>query len=281
MRERSHRGTGRLSVLLLAAVLLPAAARAAAPVGSITVQLNAAHYAGASVSGVGTTLWRVADRVGEGYVPVPDCKNSGADLGQLHNAGEQAAAAKVLADFLAGAQIAGVSASTDSAGKAYFPNLDGGLYLLKVADCPGGTTAPFLVALPLGRPDGTGWLYDVTAEPKGNPYPEDPPTTPPPKVTPTPTPTPQVTPSPTPEVTPTPTPEVTQTPVPEATPAPTPEVTPSPAPSPTPTPGDGGLPQTGQHGPGIWLCAAGGLLLVTGGTARLYGDKKKGRHGEP
>ncbi|MEG2455528.1 MAG: hypothetical protein RSC08_04665, partial [Oscillospiraceae bacterium] len=228
MRERSRNEIRRLSLLLLAAVLLPAAARAATTTGSITVQLNAAHYGGASVSSVGTTLWRVADCVGEGYALVPDCKNSGADLERLHTAEKQSAAAKTLSDFLAGGQVPGAVDTTDRDGKAYFPNLDTGLYLLKVADCPGGTTDPFLVPVPLGLPDGSGWLYDVTAEPKGNPYPEHPPTTPPPRVTPTPPPSPEVTPTPT--LMPTPTPEVTPTPT------PTPEVTPVPTPTPSSSP---------------------------------------------
>ncbi|MEG2679891.1 MAG: hypothetical protein RR949_08100, partial [Oscillospiraceae bacterium] len=126
----SHNGIRRLSLLLLAAVLLPIAAQSAQPKGSITVQLNAAHYGGASVSAVGTTLWRVADRVGEGYVLVPDCADSGADLAHLHTAEKQAAAAKTLADFLAGAQISGASDTTDADGKAHFPDLATGLYLL-------------------------------------------------------------------------------------------------------------------------------------------------------
>ncbi|MFL6061826.1 MAG: SpaH/EbpB family LPXTG-anchored major pilin [Marmoricola sp.] len=68
------------------------------------------------------------------------------------------------------AAAAGSPVATDAAGEASLSGLPLGLYLVSETSWPAGTTpsAPFVVAVPQTRTEGTGWQYDIDVYPKNS-----------------------------------------------------------------------------------------------------------------
>lgn len=164
MQERHHNRIWILPLLLLVTLLVSTQV-AAAESGSITVKLNSGEHA--SVAGVEVTLWRVGESVVGSYVLLSDYVGSGVKINNLNTAQEQAAAASDLTTFIEKNRLLGIKCVTNSRGEALFSNLSVGLYLLRVTSTVGECIAkPFLVPMPLEKPDGSGWNYEVIAEPK-------------------------------------------------------------------------------------------------------------------
>jgi hypothetical protein len=107
------------------------------------------------------------------------------------------AAATVLRAFALSNNIAGTATrATDSNGAASFGDLEAALYLVAQTGSVSGyyDLNPFLLSVPMGNAEGTGWEYDIVSAPKtqivprpsGPYYPptDPPPEDPPPVVTP-------------------------------------------------------------------------------------------------
>ncbi|MEG1447398.1 MAG: pilin N-terminal domain-containing protein [Ruthenibacterium sp.] len=183
MQKRHHSKRWIFPLVLIAALSLSVVTYAAAPLGSITVQLCAAAGSPAPLSATAVTVRRVADCVGEKYVLTPDYAASDIALHTLSNtAQKQAEAAQKLTLFAEKKHLSGTQIKTDAAGVAVFSNLDTGMYLVQIADVKsGGFTAktdPFFVTIPLCAPDGASWIYNVTAQPKRAAYADETPLSP-------------------------------------------------------------------------------------------------------
>ncbi|MCF0151633.1 MAG: Cna B-type domain-containing protein, partial [Firmicutes bacterium] len=126
-------------------------------------------------------------------------------------------------------KLKAVVKDADSRGEVSFSDLSLGLYLVAQKGTVSGyyATAPFVVSLPMADPEGSGWLYEVSAAPKVEAKPTRP-VTPPPYIPPDTPSTPPETPT-TPPETPTTPPETPPTTPPE-TPT-TPPQTPPAAPA--------------------------------------------------
>ncbi|MDR2703471.1 MAG: SpaH/EbpB family LPXTG-anchored major pilin [Cellulomonadaceae bacterium] len=59
--------------------------------------------------------------------------------------------------------------TTDASGQVVFTPLPQGLYYIRESNSPADVDpgAPFFVTVPMTNPEGTGWMYDVYAYPKG------------------------------------------------------------------------------------------------------------------
>lgn len=99
------------------------------------------------------------------FVPVAAFEGCGADLGDL---GSDTLAAELAAWVDAQGLKADAQVATDAQGRAVFPKLACGLYLVEQAGGAEGfsTLEPFAVSVPMTSADGSGWVYDVAANPK-------------------------------------------------------------------------------------------------------------------
>lgn len=161
----------RLFSLLLAVTLLLAVSAAAyaheAPDLSRPGSIQITMHQGETVVGGGTlTLYRVgAVREDDGnysFVLTGDFTGCGEALTEVQSAG----LAKKLAQYARNHSLTGTTKTIGTDGKASFPELEPGLYLLVQNKAAGGYQAaePFLVSVPLLE-DGR-YLYDVDASPK-------------------------------------------------------------------------------------------------------------------
>lgn len=162
----------RVVLAALAALLIATAAAEFDPsaVGSISVRIHTAE--GANVEGAHIALYRVGEPVVKDanltFEPNKDFKGSGETLADLSADG--------LADRLwRFAQKNGVkpAAEGDTAkdGTLTLKGVTAGLYVVAqegFAQGKGGFTEiePFAVSMPMTNSEGTGWTYEITAQPK-------------------------------------------------------------------------------------------------------------------
>ena len=159
--------------------------------GSITVQLQSKETTPAPIAGGQVSLYKVATVASKNglleYTYTSDFAGCGMALDDLR-------AAQLPEQLMAWAdqeQVPALAQKTTGAdGKAVFDNLDMALYLVRQNGAVGGywPMDPFVVALPMTNAAGTGWDYDVLAQPKVVPTP--------PYVPPTPSPDPDIDPDP-------------------------------------------------------------------------------------
>lgn len=145
-------------------VLLPVCT-AAAQTGSVTVRMI---HQGEAVPGGSITLYRIATLSYDGrYLPEPQLEGCGVDL----NSALTPASAEKLADYAAQRGLRGQTLSLGPEGKAVFPGLDTGLYLLVQKEAGRGylPVEPFFVGIP--QRIGGELVYDVEAGPKCAPQP--------------------------------------------------------------------------------------------------------------
>lgn len=142
--------------------------------GSITIQLDDLDT---EFSGVVFACYKVADAdvdVNLRWGMAPELAGLPLDLNELETAEDYQDAANLLASEISGTSIAGQQVKTDASGKAVFPSLEQGVYLLVQADTASyGTVEPFLIGIPYME-DGSEWVYDVQTETKGEPLSEKP-----------------------------------------------------------------------------------------------------------
>lgn len=101
------------------------------------------------------------------WVPADGFEGLASDFFDLETAEDMQKAARVLEEMTASANLSGSQVKTDSAGKAVFEALDQGVYLITQKDTANyGIVEPFLVFLPYTL-EGTQWVYDVSAQVKG------------------------------------------------------------------------------------------------------------------
>lgn len=236
-----------LSVLLMFCVLTMNASAAYGPdlsrAGSISITMT---YQSEPISGGSLTLYRVADvyvtnGVNYSFRYTGDYKNCSVYLSNLGHS----STAWSLAEYTRENHISGTKIWIDDSGKAYFPDLELGLYLLVQEDAADGYNIvnPFLVTVP-GRENGS-YVYDVDASPKMALEPMDPP------------------------------PEETDPPPPEETDPPPEETDPPPEETDPPPPDIPELPQTGLTKWPIPVLAVMGLLLVVLGWYLCIVGRKK------
>lgn len=142
--------------------------------GSITVNLDDLDT---EFSGVAFTCYKVAD-VNAGvnllWDIAPELAAVPLDLNELETAEDYQEAANLLASEIGNTSITGQHVTTDASGKAVFPSLEQGVYLLVQTDKASyGTVEPFLIGIPYME-DGSEWVYDVQTETKGEPLSEKP-----------------------------------------------------------------------------------------------------------
>lgn len=136
--------------------------------GSITVSPQSGQSLGTSL-----TLYRVADVVvddaDQKYELTSDFADSAADLTSLD---DSAGLAQTLYEYAQAKKLSGESKDVSGDGTVKFENLPLGLYLIvqEAASVGGSVVNPFLVSVPAANEDETGWIYDVTADPKAESY---------------------------------------------------------------------------------------------------------------
>ena len=175
-----------LGMLLLALVCASAEELDLSRTGSIALELTGEN--GQVVSGGSFRLYRVgAPAIRENnlvFDRTADFAESGVSLEDL----SKSALAEQLAAYVETARPAPLAtASADAKGKVQFSGLECGLYLVMQQPQKGDTYEPmtaFLASIPMTDPEGTRWLYDVSAKPKVEIKPA-------PSVTPGPTPGPE------------------------------------------------------------------------------------------
>lgn len=151
--------------------------------GSITVNLQDIEtQETTNKSGVELTLYKVADiDTTNNYIEfklVSELKDSefldGIDMNAITTGEANLEAAQKLEDAVLDAELQAIDVQyTDVDGVAVFDDngegkkLDQGMYLLQQTNANAyGVISPMLVAIPY-MTDGTNWIYDVVAEPKG------------------------------------------------------------------------------------------------------------------
>ena len=178
--------------------------------GSITVQLQSGEEDHTPIAGAKLSVYKVATVASKQglltYTYTPDFDGCGMSLEDLQ-ADQLAEQLMAWADQKQ--RVALADATTGDDGKAQFAKLEMGLYLVRQQNTVSGYGAmePFVVALPMTNAAGTGWDYEVLAQPKASVIPPYIPPTPgpDPKPDPEPEPTPDPTPNPDPDQPPTPT----------------------------------------------------------------------------
>lgn len=136
--------------------------------GSITVYMQ---YQNAPVAGGRMELYLVGefreDAGAYSFVPAGDFSDCGLELGEFGSdesvSGETAAKLRQYADK---SGLTGIAMQIGSDGKAFFGDLEPGMYLLVQKASASGyvNVSPFLVSVPL--PEDEGYLYEITASPK-------------------------------------------------------------------------------------------------------------------
>lgn len=134
--------------------------------GSITVDMV---HQGTPVAGLELLLYRVGSLGNGNYINFildASLRDSGVDLNALTTAEASRAAADTLAKLVRESGIVPVSAVTDEKGRAVFPNLEQGMYLMVEKNIDEKVSiSPLLAAIPYME-DGENWIYDITAAPK-------------------------------------------------------------------------------------------------------------------
>ena len=155
-----------ISLILLLMTIFAATTVFAVGSGSITIALHESGGQG-TVYGASFQLYKVADADMSGinlrYTLTDAFAGSSEKLNNLDQS-----TAKSLAQYAQDKKIKGKTASADKSGKVSFNGLDNGLYLLVQEGTAKGyyAASPFLVSIPMTDPEGTGWIYDVDANPK-------------------------------------------------------------------------------------------------------------------
>lgn len=136
--------------------------------GSITVTMRSGSKI---VAGGELTAYRVGRVADDGdynysFVPTGVFTDWGTDFGDLNSAEQCEKTAKSLADYVKKQKITGMVKTIGKDGKATFPQLEQGLYLLVQTKAASGYSAvtPFLVSVPYLK-DGR-YIYDVDASSK-------------------------------------------------------------------------------------------------------------------
>ncbi len=159
-------------VLLGLSVSVPALAMPAidtSKVGSITINVESAYGA---VSGVGFSVYQVANVTSSGSYTLTTGANgfsgSGVVLSSLTTASLAEKAAKKLKNYAVANSITGSSGTTNASGTVAFTDLTLGYYLVVQTTTVGADTIsnPFLVAVPMKNTAETDWIYDVVSYPK-------------------------------------------------------------------------------------------------------------------
>lgn len=159
-------------VLLGLSVSVPALAMPAidtSKVGSITINVESAYGA---VSGVGFSVYQVANVTSSGSYTLTAGANgfsgSGVVLSSLTTASLAEKAAKKLKNYAVANSITGSSGTTNASGTVAFTDLTLGYYLVVQTTTVGADTIsdPFLVAVPMKNTAETDWIYDVVSYPK-------------------------------------------------------------------------------------------------------------------
>lgn len=174
-RRLMRRAACGLLTVLLPLLAVPMAAFAVSPIDlSRTASLTITEIASNTsqpVPGLELTIYRVAalsDNTGSNFTLTPDFSACGVSVGDLDTAEKQQAASKTVEDYIGLHSVGGIVRKTNSAGTAVFSSLPLGLYLVRVTSTAGtGVTAEcetFFALLPMLQ--GSGWEYDVSAQPK-------------------------------------------------------------------------------------------------------------------
>ena len=172
-----HFGLRWLGIVLAMALLTGASAMAEVDLGktgTIAVRIHTAE--GVNVAGAHIGLYRVGDAVIADnnlcFELTADFAASGVSLDDLSDSG----LAGVLASYAkANGRTAYAEAGTDGEGRAEFAGLTAGLYLVMQDGFAEGKDAqfseiqPFIVTVPMTNEAGTGWTYQIEAQPKVNP----------------------------------------------------------------------------------------------------------------
>jgi len=149
---------------------------------SLTVIMRAD---GELLDGITVAVCLVADAAGDDnnivYLAAPTFSGAGADFTNLTKE-KNIALAATLDAYAVTNGIARSVKVTDIDGRAAYPNLTPGLYLVAQTDAESSEyiIAPYLVTVPSQHPTRDGWEYNVTAYPKSEPVKrssETPPTT--------------------------------------------------------------------------------------------------------
>lgn len=144
--------------------------------GSITVTLRESGGEHKPIPGATITVYQVANVVRENhnlyYRLTEEFADSGVSLNDLNAEG----LAEHLTAYAKANKLTGITKTAGKDGKVAFDNLDLGLYLVAQDGTVSGyyPMAPFLVSVPMTNSDGTGWIYDVDASPKGESKPTPP-----------------------------------------------------------------------------------------------------------
>jgi len=164
----------RFAYVLLAAVcalLLPAPARAfdSAP-SSLTVIVR---HGNTNIGGIGIAVCRVADMREDGgsFQATQAFSRAGTDFDAMTTETNIALAA-ALNTYAISNGIERATRTADGQGRAVFPGLAAGLYLVAQANAAGSThiIAPSLISVPQRLT--SGWNYDVEIFPKAQPVPQ-------------------------------------------------------------------------------------------------------------
>lgn len=139
--------------------------------GSITIRLD---DIGTEFSGVAFHCSKVADVVQGTALEwkwEEGLEASAPDIGDLETAEDYQNAAKKLAGAVEKLSIEKSQAVTDAEGKASFPSLEQGIYLVEQKETGNyGVVDPFLVMIPYTDMGGE-WVYDIETETKGEKLP--------------------------------------------------------------------------------------------------------------
>ena len=242
----------RLGAVLLTLMLLCGAAQAEGVLsrnGSISVHIRTAE--GENVPEAQIELYRVGDPDPESnslaFVLSAAFAGSGIALDDLHGS----TAADALNAYIEAQNVTpDAEQVTGMDGRVHFADVPCGLYLVRQNGFYGEGNgvfiqiAQFVVSVPMMNESGTGWIYDIQAQPKANPATE---------------PGPSIGPGGPPG-----TPVETDPPEPTFTPAPTN----------TPPPSEPSLPQTGMLRWPIPVLGVSGLVVFAAGWALAFGKRK-------
>lgn len=157
-----------LALLLLAVIPVGAFADQfdLAKTGSITVQLRDIYHPDKNIGGT-IRLHKVGDATirnsALSFTPTADFSGSGIVLADVNAAGLPD---KLLA-YAEEQKISGTNVEADAQGKAAFPGLAAGLYLVSQETAVSGyyKVSPFLVSLPMYEAE-SGWNYNIQVSPK-------------------------------------------------------------------------------------------------------------------
>ena len=141
---------------------------ASSPKDSTLTIIN--QYKGKGIPGARFTAYQIARIASNGaYELLDDFSGVGIDLNAGVKSADMLSAAKKMAAIVKAKGLKGITATTDSNGKASFGTLDQGVYLVVQTDSKGEAAKyskadPFLINVPQFTDDEI--VYDVVAKPK-------------------------------------------------------------------------------------------------------------------